>query len=42
MIPVTRLRALFAAILFGSLVAGCGVNTIPTLDEQVNAGWSEV
>jgi LemA protein len=37
-----RLRALVAAVLFGTLVAGCGVNTIPTLDEQVKGQWSEV
>ena len=24
------------------LLAGCGVNTIPTLDEQVNAAWAQV
>jgi LemA protein len=28
--------------VLGSLVAGCGVNTIPTLDEQVKSQWSEV
>lgn len=38
----SRLRAVLAALLFGSLVAGCGVNTIPTLDEQVKGSWSEV
>ena len=38
----TRIRALLAAVLFGTLVAGCGVNTIPTLDEQVKGQWSEV
>jgi len=37
-----RIRALAAALVLGGLVAGCGVNTIPTLDEQVNARWSEV
>ena len=24
------------------LLAGCGINTIPTLDEQVNAAWAQV
>jgi LemA protein len=38
----SRLRAVLAALLLGSLVAGCGVNTIPTLDEQVKGSWSEV
>jgi LemA protein len=42
MLPFTRLRALAAAIVLGALVAGCGVNTIPTLDEQVKGQWSEV
>ncbi len=37
-----RLRALVAAVLLGTLVAGCGVNTIPTLDEQVKGQWAEV
>jgi LemA protein len=37
-----RLRALAVAVMLGTLVAGCGVNTIPTLDEQVKAQWSEV
>ena len=37
-----RLRAFMAAIVLGAVVAGCGVNTIPTLDEQVKSRWSEV
>lgn len=37
-----RLRALAVAVVLGTLVAGCGVNTIPTLDEQVKGQWSEV
>ena len=24
------------------LLAGCGINTIPTLEEEVNAGWAQV
>jgi len=28
--------------LFGLLVSGCGVNTIPTYEEQAKAKWSEV
>jgi LemA protein len=38
----SRLRAALAVLLLGSLVASCGVNTIPTLDEQVKASWGEV
>jgi LemA protein len=30
------------AALFGLLLAGCGVNTIPTYEEQAKAKWSEV
>ena len=36
---LTRLMAL--GLVLGGL-AGCGVNKIPTLDEQVKAAWSEV
>ena len=39
LVPLARLVAL-ALVLLG--VAGCGINKIPTLDEQVKAAWSEV
>jgi len=29
-------------VFIGVGVSGCGINTIPTLDEQVKAAWSEV
>ncbi|MEG6508161.1 LemA family protein [Methyloligella sp. 2.7D] len=29
-------------MLLASLLGGCGINTIPTLDEQAKAAWSEV
>ena len=38
----SRLRALAAAIVVGLAVAGCGYNTIPTLEENAKAKWSEV
>jgi len=38
----SRIRAFAAALVLGALVAGCGVNTIPTLDETVKGQWSEV
>jgi len=38
-VPLARLAAL-GLVLLG--VAGCGINKIPTLDEQVKAAWSEV
>ena len=31
-----------ALLLMSSVLAGCGINTIPTLDEQVKAAWSQV
>jgi LemA protein len=31
-----------AALLLTSLLAGCGVNDIPTYDEQVKASWGQV
>ncbi|MGH6866047.1 MAG: LemA family protein [Methyloceanibacter sp.] len=34
-------RAVFL-VLASTLLAGCGINTIPTLQEQAKAGWSEV
>ena len=38
--PAARLAPLFAALAL--LLAGCGINAIPTLDEQVTAAWSQV
>ncbi len=39
LLPFARLAAL-GLVLLG--LAGCGINKIPTLDEQVKATWSEV
>src|SRR5215218_3282236 len=39
-IPVLRLTALLT--LIGVVLAGCGVNTIPTLEEQAKGRWSDV
>ncbi len=41
-ISFSRLRAVFAAALIGLTVAGCGYNTIPTLEENAKAKWSDV
>ena len=39
----SRRFALFAALLFVPLaLSGCGVNNIPTFEEQAKASWSEV
>ena len=40
-----RLRGpfrLFLVLGVGAFVSGCGINTIPTLQEQAKAAWSEV
>jgi LemA protein len=39
--PFRRLRSFFVAVL-ALAVSGCGYNTIPTLEEQANAKWSDV
>jgi LemA protein len=38
----SRLSAIIALVCVGSIVSGCGYNTIPTLDEQAKARWSDV
>jgi len=40
--PIPRIRAAFAAVLLGLVVSSCGYNTIPTLEEQAKARWSDV
>src|SRR6266480_2591515 len=37
-----RLRTLIAVVGVGSFLAGCGYNTIPTLEEQAKARWGDV
>src|SRR5262245_11686956 len=39
---VRNLRAPLLVVLLGLLVSGCGINTIPTLEEQAKAKWSDV
>jgi LemA protein len=39
---VRALRASLLVVLLGLLVSGCGVNNIPTYEEQAKAKWSEV
>jgi LemA protein len=36
------IRTFFAVTLLGFTVAGCGYNTIPTMEEQAKAKWSDV
>lgn len=35
-------RGVMAAVIFAVVLTGCGVNTIPTLEEQAKAAWSQV
>jgi len=39
---LSRIRAIFAAVLLGSAVSACGYNVIPTQEEQAKAKWAEV
>jgi LemA protein len=37
-----RLASLFTVAMLGFCLAGCGYNTIPTLEEQAKAKWADV
>jgi LemA protein len=37
-----RLLPVFVVTLLAGLLAGCGINAIPTYEEQARAAWSEV
>ncbi len=39
---VSHLHRLLLAVLISVTLAACGVNAIPSLDEQVTANWSQV
>jgi LemA protein len=39
---MTKLRAILFALLMAIPLAGCGVNEVPKLDEDVKAKWSQV
>ena len=41
-IRFSRLRALALAVALGLGLSGCGVNTIPTLEEAAKAQWAQV
>src|SRR5499427_10620185 len=41
-ISMAHIRRVFAVVLIGLAVAGCGYNTIPTLEEQAKAKWGDV
>jgi LemA protein len=42
MMLLSRARTLAVVMLLGLSVAGCGYNTIPTLEEQAKAKWADV
>ena len=39
---ISRLRAIAVAVVAGLVVASCGYNTIPTLEETAKAQWAQV
>jgi LemA protein len=39
---MAHIRRVLAVVLLGLAVAGCGYNTIPTLEEQAKAKWGDV
>lgn len=41
-IQVARVRTVLVFVLLSALLSGCGYNTIPTLEEQAKARWSDV
>jgi LemA protein len=41
-ISIAQIRNIGIAVLMGLTVAGCGYNTIPTLEEQAKAKWGDV
>lgn len=42
MLAISRILRLAPALAVAALLSACGVNTIPTQDEQVKASWAEV
>jgi LemA protein len=41
-VSMAHIRRILAVVLLGLVVAGCGYNTIPTLEEQAKARWGDV
>lgn len=42
MVWLFKIRSAVAVFLLGATLAGCGYNTIPTLEEQAKARWADV
>src|SRR5271156_4735629 len=41
-VTITSIRTVFVAVILGISLSACGYNTIPTLQEQAKARWSDV
>ena len=41
-VSISRIRSVFAAVVLGLTVAGCGYNNIPSYEEQAKAKWADV
>src|SRR5271156_6905848 len=41
-VTITSIRTVFVAVILGISLSACGYNTIPTLEEQAKARWSNV
>ena len=39
---LSRIAAFAAAMLVTAMLAGCGINNIPTFEQNAKAKWSEV
>jgi LemA protein len=39
---ISRIRAVFVAVLLGLTISACGYNNIPTYEEQAKAKWADV
>ncbi|WP_406854726.1 LemA family protein [Alsobacter sp. KACC 23698] len=42
MAVLSRLRAVAATLVVGLALSACGINNVPTLEEQAKSSWSEV
>ncbi|PSC06982.1 LemA family protein [Alsobacter soli] len=42
MAVLSRIRAAAAALVVGLALSACGINNVPTLEEQAKGAWSEV
>ena len=40
--PMTHVRRIVGIAFTAVLLSGCGVNTLPTLDEKVKSSWAQV